>query len=178
MECRGCHEDVWAEWTRSYHGKAWTDPMVQALADGFRMQECIDCHAPQPIHVTGVDQRVAARLHARSDGVDCLSCHILEDGLSVAAARTVDNSSVAGACRPVATESMTTSMSCVGCHNQHETVNEVVESGTGKDCQDCHMTSVERSGRTGRSHVFPGAHAIEMHTPQPKFASAQSERQR
>lgn len=171
-ECRSCHEDVWAEWIQSYHGKAWTDPMVQALADGFRMQECIDCHAPQPIHVTGVEQRVAPRLHARSNGVDCLSCHILEDGVSVAAARTVDNSSVAGACSPVATPSMTTSTSCVGCHNQHETVNEVMESGTGKDCQDCHMTSVERSGRSGRSHIFPGAHSIDMHRQATKLEVA------
>ena len=143
-QCKQCHADVYAEWTESYHGQAWTDPMVQALSNGFRMTECVDCHAPQPIHVTGVDKRVAPRAHARADGVDCLSCHILEDGISVAAARTVDTSATAGACRPVEVPSMRDSGSCIGCHNQHETVNEVAESGTGHSCQDCHMTAVDR----------------------------------
>jgi cytochrome c554/c'-like protein len=162
-ECRSCHTDVWDEWTKSYHGQAWTDPMVQALSNGFRMTECIDCHAPQPIHLTGVDQRVAPRSHSRNDGVDCLSCHILEDGVSVAAGRNIDTSATAGACRPVHVPSMTDSSSCAGCHNQHETLNELAESGMDKTCLDCHMRPAERVGRSGRSHLFPGAHSIEMH---------------
>jgi len=176
-ECAGCHQDVWDEWTTSYHAKAWTDPMVRRLADGFRMTECIDCHAPQPIHVTGVDQRVAPRQHSRSDGVDCLSCHLLDDGVSVAAGRTVDTSAVAGACRPKETPSMRDSSSCVGCHNQHETVDEVLASNTGKTCLDCHMETVERSAKDGRSarkghsHRFPGAHEVFMHKRATTFAA-------
>ena len=170
-ECRGCHEDVYAEWERSYHAMAWTDPMVQALSNGFRMTECIDCHAPQPIHITGVDRRVAPRQHARGDGVDCISCHLLEDGVSVAASRTVDTSGVDGACRPLLSEAMSTSTVCAGCHNQHETVDELLASGVEAECQTCHMAGVERTPgpgggagvRTGRSHVFPGAHSEEMH---------------
>lgn len=161
-ECRACHEDVYAEWKTSYHAMAWTDPMVQQLSGGFTQPECIDCHAPLPIHVTGVSQRVAPRRHAREDGVDCISCHVLEDGVSVAASRTVDTSATPGACRPVATDSMTKVDACAGCHNQHETVNELAESGIGKTCSDCHMRPVARKAREGRSHVFPGGHDVNM----------------
>jgi hypothetical protein len=166
-ECQICHQGVYAEWEKSYHGMAWTDPMVQALSNGFRMTECIDCHAPQPIHITGVDKRVAPRQHARADGVDCLSCHILEDGVSVAATRDVDTSAVAGACRPVKVDTMSVSTSCAGCHNQHETVDELLASGVDAECQTCHMEEVERpvgeTTKRGRSHLFPGAHSEEMH---------------
>jgi hypothetical protein len=53
---------------------------------------------------------------------------------------------------------------CAGCHNQHETVLELESSGIGKVCSDCHMEPVARAGgKTGRGHVFPGAHSVEMH---------------
>ena len=166
-ECRACHEEVYTEWERSYHGMAWTDPMVQALSNGFRMTECIDCHAPQPIHVTGVDRRVAPRQHGRGNGVDCISCHLLADGVSVAATRDVDTAGVDGACRPRHVATMSVSTVCAGCHNQHETVDELLAANVGAECQTCHMAVVERvSGgttRRGRSHVFPGAHSEEMH---------------
>lgn len=163
-DCQTCHSELYAEWEQSYHGMAWTDPMVQALSKNFRMTECIDCHAPQPIHITGVANRVAPRTHQRVDGVDCLSCHLMADGRSVAAVRDVDTSGVEGACRPVRVESMADSVSCAGCHNQHETVDELLASGRPETCQDCHMPEVTRAdGSQGRSHVFPGAHDVEMH---------------
>lgn len=162
-DCKSCHAELYAEWEGSYHGMAWTDPMVQALSKNFRMTECIDCHAPQPIHITGVDQRVAPRTHQRVDGVDCLSCHLMPDGRSVAAARDIDTSGVEGACRPVRVDTLTQSVGCAGCHNQHETVDELIASGRPESCQDCHMPEVTRSGKPGRSHVFPGAHSVEMH---------------
>lgn len=162
-ECRACHEDLYAEWQASYHGMAWTDPMVQALSLGFQKLECIDCHAPMPIHVTGVGVRVAPRKHSRSDGVDCLSCHLLEDGVGVAATRTIDTSATPGACRPTAVPAMSDGTACAGCHNQHETLNELAASGLKETCNDCHMPSVDRKGKPGRSHVFPGGHDVAMH---------------
>ena len=162
-----CHEDVWREWESSYHAKAWTDPMVQALSNGFRMSECIDCHAPLPIHVTGVAQRVAPRKHDRQAGVDCISCHLLEDGVSVAASRTVDTSKTRGACRPVDVPAMRDASTCAGCHNQHETVLELESANIGKTCADCHMEPVARSKagvvRTGKSHAIVGGHSVAMH---------------
>lgn len=166
-ECAVCHASVYAEWKESFHGQAWTDPMVRALSNGFRMTECIDCHAPMPIHVTGVGQRVAPRQHSRGDGVDCLSCHLMDDGVSVAATRATDTSKVSGACRPVLVKEMGEPMACAGCHNQHQTIDELANSGVTESCSDCHMPGVPRgaegAGGKGRSHRFPGAHSLEMH---------------
>lgn len=166
-ECKACHEEVYAEWKESFHGQAWTDPMVQALSNGFRMSECIDCHAPMPIHETGIAGRVAPRQNARADGVDCLTCHLLPDGVSVAALRTIDTSGRPGACRPSAVPEMATPAACAGCHNQHQTVDELAASGRPETCSDCHMPEVARGaeadGRKGRSHRWPGAHSVEMH---------------
>jgi hypothetical protein len=163
-DCRACHEAIYAEWQASMHGQAWTDPMVQGLSNGFRMSECIDCHAPMPIQVTGVGARVAPRQHSRGDGVDCLTCHLMDDGVSVAATKATDTSKIAGACRPVAVKEMSQPAACAGCHNQHNTVDELAASGVKETCSDCHMASVPRDGgRTGRSHVFPGGHSLPMH---------------
>jgi nitrate/TMAO reductase-like tetraheme cytochrome c subunit len=162
-ECRTCHEAEYAEWQESFHGRAWTDPMVQALSNGFRMSECIDCHAPMPIHATGIGARVAPRQSSRADGVDCLTCHLMEDGVSVAATRTIDTSKVAGACSPKAVPEMATPAACAGCHNQHNTVDELAASGLKETCSDCHMPPVARGEKQGRSHKWPGAHSLEMH---------------
>jgi hypothetical protein len=162
-ECRACHEAEYTEWQESFHGKAWTDPMVQALSNGFRMSECIDCHAPMPIQATGIGTRVAPRQSSRTDGVDCLTCHVMEDGVSVAATRTIDTSKVAGACRPKAVPEMSTPMACAGCHNQHNTVDELAASGLKETCSDCHMPQVARGEKQGRSHRWPGAHSLDMH---------------
>jgi nitrate/TMAO reductase-like tetraheme cytochrome c subunit len=162
-DCKSCHETEYAEWKESYHGQAWTDPMVQALSNGFRMSECIDCHAPMPIHATGISARVAPRQHSRGDGVDCLTCHLMEDGISVAATREVDTSKTPGACKPVRVPEMSTPAACAGCHNQHYTVDELAASGLKETCSDCHMPVVPRGEKTRRSHTFPGAHSVEMH---------------
>jgi nitrate/TMAO reductase-like tetraheme cytochrome c subunit len=163
-ECKSCHETEYAEWQESMHGRAWTDPMVQALSNGFRMSECIDCHAPMPIFTTGISARVAPRQHSRGDGVDCLTCHLMDDGVSVAATHAPDTSKVAGACRPTAVPEMSTPAACAGCHNQHQTVDELAASGLAKTCSDCHMPASARGeGKPGRSHRWPGAHSLEMH---------------
>jgi hypothetical protein len=162
-DCKSCHEAEYAEWQRSMHGQAWTDPMVQGLSNGFRMSECIDCHAPMPIQQTGMSARVAPRQHSRGDGVDCLTCHLMDDGVSVAATHAADTSKVAGACKPVVVKEMSTPAACAGCHNQHYTVDELAASGIKETCSDCHMANVQRGETAGRSHIFPGAHSVEMH---------------
>jgi nitrate/TMAO reductase-like tetraheme cytochrome c subunit len=166
-ECRACHEAQYAEWQSSFHGQAWTDPMVQALSNGFRMSECIDCHAPMPIQSTGLAKRVAPRQHGRNDGVDCLTCHLMDDGVSVASTRSIDTSKVAGACRPTLVKEMSAPAACAGCHNQHETVDELAASGVKETCSDCHMPEVARGAageaKKGRSHKWPGAHSLDMH---------------
>src|SRR5262245_46366041 len=58
QQCLGCHAEVGAEWSASWHSRSWTDPDVRALSNDFANTDCIDCHAPRPVFETGVDQRV------------------------------------------------------------------------------------------------------------------------
>ena len=50
-ECRACHEEQYAEWSKSWHALSWTDPEVRALSNDFAHADCIDCHAPQPVFI-------------------------------------------------------------------------------------------------------------------------------
>ncbi len=52
-QCKTCHEDVFAEWHGSHHQIAYSNPEVRALSDDFRKEECMDCHLPRPLAVTG-----------------------------------------------------------------------------------------------------------------------------
>jgi hypothetical protein len=108
---------------------------------------------------------VLARVVRRADGVDCLSCHGLADG--VAATRP----GLTGACRPIERTELTEHLACAACHDQHNTHQEWLASpaaAAGTTCGDCHMQPVERTGseagapRIGRSHRFPGGRDEEF----------------
>ncbi|HTE05376.1 MAG TPA: multiheme c-type cytochrome [Planctomycetota bacterium] len=161
--CLPCHAAVVAEWQESMHCRAFTDPQVRApdQSDNFQKQECLPCHASRPIFEHGIekDSRVLARVERRVDGIDCLSCHGLPEG--VAASR----SGLVAACRPALRPELSTQQMCAACHNQHNTHDEWRASPAataGKDCMECHMARVLRAGgeagapRGGRSHRFPG----------------------
>jgi len=162
--CVDCHAGVVAEWQQSRHAVAFTNPEVRApdQSDNFRRAECLPCHAPAPIFRQGIteDSRVIARTLRRVDGVDCLSCHLTDDG-RMAATRP----DLPGACRPLLKAELSTPAMCQACHNQHGTHDEWKLSpaaAAGQDCADCHMPRVSRTGdeagapRSGRSHRFPG----------------------
>lgn len=166
--CLPCHADVVGEWRQSMHAAAFTDPQVRApgQSDNFRKQECIPCHAPRPLFEHGIAEgsRTLARVERRADGVDCLSCHQVENG--VAATRA----GLTGACRPVFRAELATHQQCYACHNQHNTHEEWIVSpaaAANKDCQTCHMPRVTRAApevgapRAGRSHRFLGGRDMQ-----------------
>jgi hypothetical protein len=161
--CLPCHAAVVEEWKASMHASSFTDPQVRApdQSDNFQKQECLPCHAPRPIFEHGIekDARVFAREERRFDGVDCLSCHSLPEG--VAATRA----GLTAACKPVFRAELATQQVCYACHNQHNTHDEWRASpaaASNKDCLTCHMAPVTRTGseagapRAGRSHRFLG----------------------
>lgn len=159
-QCAECHADVYAEWQDSQHSISWTNPRVQALSNEFANQDCIDCHAPRPVFVTGIGERVLPRTARRPEGVDCISCHLLPDG-HVAGTKTIPSA----ACSPVATLDLSRPDFCAGCHNQHKTVDQWRESDwpdKGQDCFDCHMAFRDDDPNLGRSHVFPGGNDRAM----------------
>ena len=79
-QCQECHQEAYDEWASSHHGIAFTNPEVRALSDDFRREECMDCHLPRPLAVTGFGKRTLPRRTHFDEGVSCISCHLGEDG--------------------------------------------------------------------------------------------------
>jgi len=167
-QCAECHSEIAKEVEESYHGQAFTDEDVLQLSKNFQDEQCVSCHAPTPIFQIGVGERVFARRERRHTGVDCLSCHLREDG-TVAGSRGLTNAP----CRPVVEETLTKAVFCAGCHNQHWTVDEFmvwkVDTGRPESCNSCHMDRVDRpiadSGPVRKNvatHRFEGGHDLKM----------------
>lgn len=159
-QCMECHAEVFAEWENSWHAQAWVDPDVRALSNDFANTDCIDCHAPRPIFESGLGKRVLPRAARRSEGVDCIACHVLPEG---GVAGTIDASSAA--CRPVAKRELARPEFCGACHNQHLTVDQWRASkyaDQGISCVDCHMPFRDGDPNRGRDHTCMGGHDIEL----------------
>jgi hypothetical protein len=73
--CADCHREIVAQWERSAHAAAWTDPRFVALTDGRRNEACLPCHAPAPLLEQPPTAPVQLRPSHRESGVDCHACH-------------------------------------------------------------------------------------------------------
>lgn len=146
--CGGCHPRELEEWSRSLHAQAWTNANVRNATKDFTIAECRPCHSPRSIFETGLDVRPALRETNQADGVHCLSCHGLADG--VAATRTIPDAP----CRPIAEPRLSQADHCYPCHQPtHHAFDEYRTSRAfrrGTRCMDCHMPRREDGG--GRSH--------------------------
>ncbi len=161
MQCKACHEEVYAEWKSSHHGIAYTNPEVRQLSDDFRKEECMDCHLPRPLAITGFGKRTLPRRTHFDEGVSCISCHLGPDGGIVGA-----NDRPEVPCKPKRSADFLGVDACMSCHNQHGTTDQwrassYAEQGIG--CSNCHMPEAGRkrpdgTARRGRRHVFEGAH--------------------
>ena len=145
--CGVCHRTVYNEWAESLHARAWTNANVRNATKDFELESCRPCHSPRSVFETGFDRAPAFRDFNHEDGVHCLSCHGLEDG--VAAARTIEDAP----CRPRATPELLEADHCYPCHEPtHQAFTEYRTSIAFEDgtrCADCHMP---RRAGGGRSH--------------------------
>jgi hypothetical protein len=159
QQCQSCHPAVFAEWSASFHAQAFVDPEVRQLSNEYANEQCIDCHAPRPVLITGIDKPPLPRAARRIEGVDCIACHGLETGV---AAKSKD---AAGACAPRQDLRLTDMQLCGTCHNQHFTVDEWRATpfpSQGITCITCHMTPVKREGeRVGSGHKSPASHDLD-----------------
>lgn len=148
--CGGCHLDVTEEWADSLHHRAWSNANVRQATNDFNKKSCRPCHSPMPVLPTGLDVRPDYRDFNQPDGVHCLSCHGLADG--VAASRTIPDAP----CNPIHDPRLQRADLCWPCHEPtHQAFQEYETSdafAVGVRCADCHMPVVEREGRGGRSH--------------------------
>ena len=164
-QCKACHEDVYEEWYGSHHQIAFTNPEVKALSDDFKKEECMDCHLPRPLALTGFGQRTLPRRTHFDEGISCISCHLGADGGILAR-----NDRPEVPCKPKRSEEFLAVDACASCHNQHNTTDQWRASSfakIGTDCSSCHMPEVQRfradkSPRMGRNHAFPGCHDEAM----------------
>lgn len=146
--CGGCHVDVYEEWSASLHHGAWTNANVRTATQDFTRESCRPCHSPLPVLQSGLQEPPLYRDFNQDDGVHCLSCHGLEDG--VAAARTIPDAP----CRPRFEPRLLKAEMCYPCHEPtHQAFTEYATSdahAVGVRCVDCHMQPTEH--RRGRSH--------------------------
>lgn len=164
-QCQQCHAELFLEWQNSHHGIAFTNPEVRALSDDFRKEECMDCHLPRPLAVTGFGNRTLPRRTHFDEGVSCISCHLGEDGGLVGR-----NDRPEVPCKPKRSEAFLSVDACMSCHNQHQTTDQWRAShysAQGIHCTNCHMPEADRKRpdgtiKKGRSHVYPGAHDKTM----------------
>lgn len=159
QDCRQCHARVWRQWQRSFHSRSYSDPNVRAALEHFGWDpKCRTCHAPLPVLVTGIGREVRSRPDDTQSGVNCLSCHGLPGGRSVAARRTIADAP----CRPVQRSELVDGRMCGACHHAiFRDWQASRYSKEGRTCGDCHMppSDDQPGGRPGgRSHACLGGH--------------------
>ncbi len=171
-QCQECHPALYDEWYGSHHQIAFTNPEVRLLSDDFRKEECMDCHLPRPLAVTGFGKRTLPRRTHFNDGVSCITCHLAADGGILGR-----NHRPEVPCQPQASAQFSIASACASCHNQHGTTDQFLASHfakQGNNCATCHMPEIERvrkdgSKRMGRKHVWDGCHNKESLQSAGKF---------
>jgi nitrate/TMAO reductase-like tetraheme cytochrome c subunit len=173
-ECADCHKDIWGEWAESGHAKAWTSELYQRTRVRYDFPtDCDPCHAPQPLHITGMGEAPKLRDEDRNRGVDCLACHLGPDGKMHGPGS--DPSPFHAVQRDLALYTRRVTV-CESCHGQksvaaHDVVTEYRESQSARQaepCQRCHMPETNRKPakysrrkKRGGSHAFLGSRSQE-----------------
>lgn len=174
-QCRVCHREIWEEWRTSHHALSATNRNFQVALqnwvreEGHGPEECLDCHGPRPVLVTGLTTKPIARAGLIGEGVNCVVCHMDGEG------RIHGPYEVDAPHPSVANRTLRTVKACVSCHGQTRApcgkqVQSWELSGlkTKAVCQSCHMPArqgplvqwINFSVPTRRvtSHAFPGVH--------------------
>lgn len=158
-ECGKCHIEIYGEWSQSDHAGAYTNPHFQAATNEYAFEDCLSCHAPEPMLTAGTPE---LRPGKREEGITCVSCHLEEEMLSGPLEPT-------GKVHPhpigVRPEVYRNSDICGRCHEG--TMRQWNSVETEKNtCQECHMEPVTRKvtqATGGMSNVLV---AMEKEVPQ------------
>ena len=173
-KCKSCHPAIWREWENSMHAKAWVDEIYQFAANQVpdRETKCDQCHAPQPILITGVGKMPKLRDNQREVGVSCLVCHLDAHGAMHGPPASAETYFHANVTNPIYTDPTAL---CKTCHGQpsvpeHDQVSSFLDSRFAeKDqgCATCHMPIVSRLQSTasyesikGRKHTWRGSRSV------------------
>ena len=173
-KCKSCHPAIWREWENSMHAKAWVDEIYQAAASQVpdRQTKCDQCHAPQPILITGVGKMPKLRDTDRETGVSCLVCHLDVQGAMHGPPASAETYFHPNVTNPVYRDPTAL---CSTCHGQpsvpeHDQVSSFLGgrfAEKNQGCATCHMPVVTRLQSTasyesikGRKHTWRGSRSV------------------
>lgn len=140
--CQVCHRDEAIEWANSGHAKAWTSEAFTLTTNNRSQKECLSCHAPDKILVTGFGKEPKLREELVEHGVDCVACH--QDANDAQHGRV---GRVTDAHPTVKNEKFATVEMCATCHAKFGTVDEWKQTKWASEqqsCVSCHMPKVTR----------------------------------
>jgi hypothetical protein len=139
QSCAECHVEISKEWEHSPHAAAFASESYRRATDGYRFNECLGCHAPQPMLTLSEPQ---PRLTERELGVTCASCH-LDHGAMVGPNQPT------GFVKPhpikVDSALFEDGILCGRCHQGTLAQWRSARVEHKQDCRQCHMPSVRRT---------------------------------
>lgn len=160
--CQVCHRDEAIEWAKSRHAEAWVSETFALTTNNRTRKECLNCHAPEKILVTGLGKEPKLRSEMVELGIDCVACHQdANDAQHGRVGRKTD------AHLSVKNDKIGTVEMCSTCHAKFGTVDEWKQTKWGSNpssCVDCHMPKITRKiaitsakEEETRAHTFKGA---------------------
>lgn len=174
-QCETCHVDIAAEWQRSLHHAAHTDPVYQRALAIEPLPFCQGCHAPEANPNAPVPAAVGKL------GVGCITCHWTGNEVLAAPRPDVMHDRVdhveAHAIRR--DPRFAGAPACASCHEfafpdsgrrtapelMQSTVTEhAMSANAHRSCADCHMPLVvdKPGAKPHRSHVFDASRNVAM----------------
>jgi hypothetical protein len=180
--CANCHTNIAAQWERSAHAIAWTNPEFVLATDGRSIARCLPCHASRPLLEQPPGEPARLRDHQRQYGVECRTCHQLGEAYAGPyESRIGPHPAVQDTVR------LPCSDFCGICHamesDEYTRLYLAASSSNQRTCAQCHMpTSRERltqghvlsyihPKRAVHDHAFPvwapvvAANAVEIGSP-------------
>ncbi len=184
--CRGCHEEIYDQWSGSVHASSFTDPLFRDVFQDLNSEQpsqgelCINCHAPAGSLVAGSIERETIE----GEGVTCGFCHtvteVRNDGglprfTNTPGVKRRSREVAAGAHHGIESSPvMLQAELCAGCHNftnrdgvpilsTYSEWNESFYRGKGIQCQYCHLPELygdEKYVYTSSSRKSPPNHAM------------------
>lgn len=142
--CANCHTNIAAQWERSAHAIAWTNPEFLLATDEHSIARCLPCHAPRPLLEQPPGEPAQLRDDQRQYGVECRTCHQLGESYAGPYESRIGP-------HPVTPDTVRLPCSdfCGICHvmeaEEHATLYLTASSSNQDTCAQCHMpTSRER----------------------------------
>ena len=179
--CQSCHPSIWREWERSFHAKAWTDPIYQQAASQIPNREATS---------TGLGKMPKLRDADRESGVSCLSCHMDQNGTMHGPEGSLPAGFHGDMINPnYAQDPMLLCATCHGqahvmVHNQVSSFRQSQAKQQNKNCATCHMPAITRkqslqsyTAIEGRKHTWRGSRSKSLLKQSAKLSIQRSDEQ-